>query len=352
MVLSPGSTKNLNKADPVGSHSLIVHTLGLLPSRRTLREVANFNPDLAIVQFAVAALNVNLWSVISLCKGLRAEGVPVVVTFHEPAREYNLVGFVTRLIYRAMARVTDVPVVFSPAGRRALLDAGLFGDVVEVPHGTGGVTKITDEETANVRVLYGIHKPLVLTLGFTNFDKGADILLDAAQAIADIHNGNVQFLIAGTPRHRRGLFRIMERRDVKCQRRLVAQAKMIDNVEINFSDYVAYENMASLLHAADVVVLPYRRIAQSGIANLALSSQSVVVCSDLPGLRNDLGDAALYAAVDDSRALAVQISDLLGDGAASTRSRMRDRAGKLAADHTYARVAEEILAAGLARRGS
>jgi glycosyltransferase involved in cell wall biosynthesis len=140
----------------------------------------------------------------------------------------------------------------------------------------------------------------------------------------------------------------MERRDKKCQRRLIDQAKGLGNVELSFSDYVANEHVAPLLHLADVVVLPYRRITQSGIANLALSSQSVIVCSDLPGLRNDLGDAALYVKVGDTAALAEEIINLINPGGDETRSHMRDLAGQRAEENTYAKVAEKILSAGLA----
>ena len=276
----------------------------------------------------------------------------MVVTFHEPAREYNMFKFLTRAIYRSVSRATDVPVVFSPAGYRALHDTGLFNDVVEVTHGTKGIESISNQELDDVRVLFDVRKSLVLTLGFTSFDKGADIFIDAAKIISKNRNGNVQFLVAGTPRRRQGVFRIMERRDNQCQRRLINQAKRLGNVEISFSNYVANENVAPLLHLADVVVLPYRRITQSGIANLALSSQSVIVCSDLPGLRNDLGDAALYVKVGDTTALAKEITNLINPDGEETRSRMRDLAGQRANENTYARVAEKILSAGLASPSS
>jgi glycosyltransferase involved in cell wall biosynthesis len=242
-----------------------------------------------------------------------------------------------------------VPVVFSPAGYRALHDTGLFNDVVEVTHGTKGIESISNQELDDVRVLFHVRKPLVLTLGFTSFDKGADIFIDAAKIISKNRNGNVQFLVAGTARRRQGVFRIMERRDNQCQRRLINRAKRLGNVEISFSNYVANENVAPLLHLADVVVLPYRRITQSGIANLALSSQSVIVCSDLPGLRNDLGDAALYVKVGDTTTLAKEITNLINPDGEETRSRMRDLAGQRANENTFAKVAEKILSAGLER---
>ncbi|MCU1362461.1 MAG: hypothetical protein JWM55_289 [Acidimicrobiaceae bacterium] len=349
LVISPGKQR-LDEATPTGSNSKIARILRLIPRRRVWKEIVTFEPEVVVVQFAIAALNINLWSVMSLCKRFSTMGIPIVVAYHEANREYNMLGLLTRRIYRAMARVTDVPVVFSSAGRQALIDHRLFSQVVEVPLGTTGVTEISDEDVARVKDLYLLRKPFVLTLGFTNFDKGADVLIEAASTIADNQGNDVQFLIAGSPRKRRGLFRVMERRDLKCQRLLESRAGEIPNVDIAFSDYVAQENVAALMFAADVVVLPYRRISQSGVANLALSSQSVIVSSDLPGLRSDLAETAMYVAVGDAQAMAVQIAGLLGEGKASIRGNMRRLTGERAAKNTYAMVAKSILSAGLAHR--
>jgi glycosyltransferase involved in cell wall biosynthesis len=303
-----------------------------------------------VVQFSVAAFNLDLWSIQDLAKKFRAAHVPVVVAFHETAREYDLLGPVTRRIYKAMARVTNVPIAFSSAGRQSLLDSRLFDEVVEVPHGTTGVTVITDAESSRVRDFYRVHKPLVLALGFTDSDKGTDVLLNAAPAIASSVGNNVQFLIAGSPRRRRGIFRLMERRDVRFKRRLVTLAETMPDVEVAFGDYVADQDVAALLRLADVVALPYRRITQSGIGNLALSSGAVLVGSNLPGLRSDLGDAAKYVGVGDVSAMAGAIASLLGDENASVRQQMRDLAALRAASNTFEKVAEMILAAGLASR--
>jgi glycosyltransferase involved in cell wall biosynthesis len=347
-VVSPSGGRGLERIGRIGSRSILIRSLGPFPNRRTWSEIAKFEPEIVIVQFAIAAISTSLWSVKLLCDRLRAQGIRVIVTFHEPNREYNMFGFLTRAIYRSVSRATDVSVVFSPAGYQALHDTGLFSDVVEVPHGTKEVESISNQELDDVRVLFDVRKPLVLTLGFTSFDKGADIFINAAKIISNNRDGDVQFLVAGAPRRRQGIFRIMERRDKKCQRQLIDQAKGLGNVELSFSDYVANEHVAPLLHLADVVVLPYRRITQSGIANLALSSQSVIVCSDLPGLRNDLGDAALYVKVGDTAALAEEIINLINPGGDETRSHMRDLAGQRAKENTYAKVAEKILSAGLA----
>jgi glycosyltransferase involved in cell wall biosynthesis len=301
-----------------------------------------------VVQFAIAALSTSFWSVQDLCRRCAAAQIPVVVTFHEPAREYELFKLLTAFLYRAIARVTTVPVVFSPSAERALIENGLFSRVTELPHGTSGLLTITEADLHRVRERYDITKPLVLSLGFTGADKGTDVLLGAAAGIAGERGNDVQFLIAGSPRKRRGVFRLREYGDVAFQRRLEEQGRKIARVDVAFTGFVPDADVAALLFVADVVALPYRRITQSGIANLALSSRSVVVCTELAGLRNDLGDAALYVKVGDPQSLARGISSLLGDEHRDARERMRTLAEGRAQASTFATVANEILSAGLA----
>jgi glycosyltransferase involved in cell wall biosynthesis len=350
LVIAPGTQRGLGGATVIGSRSMVARNMRKIPRRNILLDAIAFEPDIVFVQFSIATFNVDLWSVQYLSKRFRAARIPVVVAFHEAAREFDLIGPVSHLIYRSMARVTDVPIAFSSAGRQSLLDRDLFGDVVEVPHGTKGVTHITESECSRVKDLYHVKKPLVLSLGYTDSDKGTDVLLAAADAIANGVGHNVQFLIAGSPRRRRGVFRIMELRDIRFRRRLRRQAAKLTNVEIDFSNYVADNDVAALLRVAEVVVLPYRRSTQSGVGNLALSSRSVLVSSNLPGLKSNLGTAALYVEVGDSRAMAEQIIGLLGDDHESIREQLRERSGERADSNTFEKTAEMILSVGLAHR--
>jgi len=350
LVIAPGRRGSSKETEAVGPRSNVVRILHQFPKRSVLNTAADFRPDVVFVQFAISTLNVNLWSVMNLCKQFAAARVPVVVAYHEPTREYDLLRFVSRQIYRRVARLTDVPIVFSATGRQALIESGLFKDAVQVHLGTIGVAKMSVDDIERVKSIYKIRKPLVLSLGFTSVDKGTDVLLEAAGEIATSRDGDVQFLIAGSPRRRRGAFRLMERRDVNYQRRLEGQAKTIARAEIAFGSYVDERDVPSLLFVAAVVALPYRRITQSAMANLALSSRSVIVCSDISGLRSDLGDAARYVVAGDSHALAEEIVRVLGDHRESVR--MRDLSGKRAASNTYAIAAEEILSAGLAHRAT
>ena len=349
LVASPGRQAGLEGCEIIGARSRVARILRKMPRPRTWHDLNGFAPDMVFVQFAVAAMSVNLWSVLNLCKRFSKAQVTVVVGFHEAAREYNLLGFATRLAYRSIARSTDIPIAFSSEGRRALIERGLFSEVLEVPHGTTGLANVTAEDIERVTRLYSLRQPLVLTMGFTSADKGTDVLLCAASDIAAGPRTEIQFLIAGSPRERRGVFRLMGYRDVRFQQQLEREAKKIVSVEVVFTGFVANEDVAPLLFVADLVAMPYRRITQSGIANLALSSKAVIVSSDLPGLRSDLGDAARYVEAGNPRALAKQIVELLADDASSIRRHLRELSGERAVASTYAKVAQMIVSSGLAK---
>lgn len=346
LVMAP-SGRGQRRDSHEGNGATISHQVHVLPRRRTWNEARDFAPDIVVVQFALAALSMNIWSMRSLSRRFKARGVPIVVLFHEPAREYELLGSLTRALYRSWSHVTSVPLALSATGRLALESVGLFPRVSQIPHGTNSPLGADLADVERVRAAYGIVRPLVLTLGFVTPDKGTDILLDAAPQISRISDDRVQILIAGAPRPRRGLFRFMGRRDAKFQKLLEARARSHHDVAISFCGYIPDEDLTPLLYLADVVALPYRAITQSGIAAQALASRAVIVASDLSGLRDSLGPAAIYVPSGDPVALAEAIGGLLGEAGSSLRSQLRELAGHRATENTFDQVASEIITAGV-----
>jgi len=90
------------------------------------------------------------------------------------------------------------------------------------------------------------------------------------------------------------------------------------------------------------VVLPYRRSTQSGIANLALASGALIIASDLPGLKSDLGDCAEYFS-GSPQDLAEVIKSRLSEGCTLENLELRAKSMQRARSQSYRRVATEIL---------
>jgi glycosyltransferase involved in cell wall biosynthesis len=97
----------------------------------------------------------------------------------------------------------------------------------------------------------------------------------------------------------------------------------------------------AIFSRADVVVLPYREIDQSGVAFTALAFGRPLLVSDAGGLR-DIAEhgGARVVPVGDPSVLHVALLDLLGDEAA--RKAMADAAEAAAAGpFSWARIAEQ-----------
>ena len=87
------------------------------------------------------------------------------------------------------------------------------------------------------------------------------------------------------------------------------------------SRFIPHEEVASYYAAADVVVLPYRRIYQSGVVLMAMSYRRPVVVSDLPGMTEIVrdGENGFVFASGSSAQLAKRLVEILGDDESRAR---------------------------------
>jgi len=103
---------------------------------------------------------------------------------------------------------------------------------------------------------------------------------------------------------------------------------------VRFIDrFVTDAEIPAYFRRADVVVLPYRRIDQSGVLYTALAFGKAMVLSDVGGF-SEIGrvhGAAELVPPDDPAALREAIARLLGD--AGARSALEERAAAAAAGH-------------------
>lgn len=105
---------------------------------------------------------------------------------------------------------------------------------------------------------------------------------------------------------------------------------------------VPEEEVAQLLAAADVVVLPFRRVTTSGSAMLALAHKRPLIVPDLPGL-SDLPNQAILRYDGEIPALIGALSSLArADG--ETLAAMSAAAGDYASRTTWQEIAERTTA--------
>ena len=99
---------------------------------------------------------------------------------------------------------------------------------------------------------------------------------------------------------------------------------------VHFLEWVSDEDIPALYEGALALVMP----AYNGPANLppleAVTLGCPVICSDLPGCREQMGDAALYCNLADSSSLADQLAALIQDS--DVLANLRKGASTLAAE--------------------
>jgi len=172
------------------------------------------------------------------------------------------------------------------------------------------------ESDAGVVLFFGLLRPY----------KGLDILLDAWRRLAAGRTGEVELWIVGMPRM-----------DVTT---LLAHAP--PNVRF-VPRFIGDDELPAYFRRADLVVLPYREIDQSGVLFTALAFGKPLLLSDVGGFPEiaATGAARTFRA-GDAAALRAALRELLGDPGA--RAAMAERARTLASgEYSWRAVARRTL---------
>jgi glycosyltransferase involved in cell wall biosynthesis len=197
----------------------------------------------------------------------------------------------------ALLRRADAVVVHAEHSRARLAEHGIDAQVI--PHGVLDLgapgappPELRDDGT-----------PVVLLFGLLRPYKGLDVLLDAWA-----FGGDAQLWVVGAPR-------------MPLPDRLPPGAQLVPR-------FVTDAEASAVLRRADVVVLPYRDIEQSGVLFAALGLGKPLVLSAVGGFP-DLAPAAALVPPGDPGALRAELGRLLGDHAA--RAALAARAAEAAA---------------------
>ena len=237
---------------------------------------------------------------------------PVVLTAHDVLPREPRRGQLAA--QRRLYERVDAVVVHSEHGRSRLVELlGIAPEKVRViAHGAfehlthvAGERPLPDE-------LAAVEKPVVLCFGLIRPYKGIDVLLDAWRA-ADV---DAELWIVGMPRMDIAPLRAAAPPSVRWIPRFVGD-----------------DEIPALFRRADIVVLPYREIDQSGVLFTALAFGKPMLLSAVGGFPEVAATgAAELVAPGDPEALAAAISALLADPDRLARMAAASRA---AADGPY-----------------
>ena len=238
------------------------------------------------------------------------------VLFHEP---HPGQAAVRRRILRAM----DAVVVHSDHGAEGAARLGANPSRVHViPHGAFDYLARQPSETPLPDELASVEGPVVLFFGLIRPYKGVDVLLRAFQRVED-----AELWVVGMPR--------MD----------MAPLRGLAGERVRFvSRFIGDPELPAYFRRADLVVLPYRDIDQSGVLYTALAFGKPMVLSAVGGFVEaaERHGVARLVPPGEEAALASAISSLLADDAA--RAELAAAAARAAAGpYSWDAVAERTL---------
>jgi glycosyltransferase involved in cell wall biosynthesis len=229
--------------------------------------------------------------------------------------------------FRRLALAMDAVVVHSEHGAERLRgELGVPGERIRViPHGAFHHLTTLPSERPLPGELAAVEGPVVLFFGYLSAYKGVDVLLEAFASVE-----GAELWVAGVPRL-----------DIDELRALADRAPGRVRFFPRFHDD---DELPALFRRADVVVLPYREIDQSGVLYTALAFGRPLVVTRVGGLPElaDLHGAAVAVPPEDADALGEALARLVADPA--ERERLAAASARVArSEYSWEEVARRHL---------
>lgn len=261
---------------------------------------------------------------------LRLVGFPAVATAHV-VTPHERIPFQDG-VYGCIHRMSRLIIAHSDFDRKRLREEFAVDAerVVVIPHGEYGfferLGEAVDRLTARRHLGLGAQDEVALFFGYIREYKGLDVLLEAWPEVLAARP-RARLVIAGDP-----VQLSADRRE-----ELAAWATRLSAIH-RFA-YIPFADVPGYFGAADVLVMPYRHISQSGVLYLALAMGVPVVATRvgaLPEMLRD-GDSALLVPSESPADLSAALCRALGDPA--LRERLAHGGRQIAAQHTWPAIA-------------
>jgi glycosyltransferase involved in cell wall biosynthesis len=300
---------------------------GIGPRRRRALRAAEHMPDMLRYRRVAEAADLvhYMWVPIpAVDRRLLPPKRPRLYTMH-----WRLPGAGTRIartLTRLLAEMDAVVVHSAHGAGRLQADFGVPAEKLRViPHGAFDYLTRQEDEVPLPAELREVTGPVIMAFGLVRPYKGTDVLLEAFQ-----HVNGAELWVVGMPR-----MPMEELRELA--RRAPGTVRFVDR-------FVTDPEIPAFMRRADLVVLPYRNIEQSGVLYTALAFGRPLVLSAVGGFPEVAEQgAARLVPPGDPAALAEALSELLADR--SARDALADAATKAAAtSYSWERIGEATVA--------
>ena len=211
--------------------------------------------------------------------GLRRR--PIIIEFHEVVDPLESSIFLIRIYSKVMGklirRLATHYVVHSNADRELISkNYGIEKDKIEViPHGIYDHYKKIERNVARSRV--GIKEEFViLFFGLLRPYKGVKYLIEAYESLPGDFIEKSRLLIVG------------ETWEDKESKELAKESNFSNKINV-VDRYVSDDEISLYFSASDVLVIPYTRASQSGVAHIGMAFGMPIIASEVGGLKESLG---------------------------------------------------------------
>lgn len=286
----------------------------------TYTTLKSVNPDIIHIQYATPIYRIYsllLWSLLWVYK--KRNKVDLIVTFHEVGRETELLRTPGIKYYSVMSLIADHIIVHTQEAKNILIKKCNVSTkkISRIPLGLFDIN-LNLKNNKLLKTVNNISietKKIILFFGYIHLDKGIDNLIEAVHTLYVKHPEEKRksiLLIAGDVRPRKGMFKYFGRLDQKYKTMLIKLVKDYELEEnIKFLGYIKENNIVSLLKSSSTIVMPYKKVEQSGVLNLALNFNIPVIASNIGGLKELLEETGLTVESENPRKLSEKLYQVL-----------------------------------------
>ncbi len=241
-----------------------------------------------------------------------------------------------RLTLKIQYRACEQLFVHTEEMKRDLIDNFAVPEktVSVIPFGINSTVPDTDmtNEEARAKLGLGTDEQVLLFFGNIAPYKGVEFLVDAMESI-EHRLPRVCLIIAGRPKGAESYWQGLEER---------IEASGLGSRVITRIEYVPDNDTEIYFKAADILVLPYTRVFQSGVLFLAYNFGLPVIAADVASMKEDVveGETGYVFEARNGEDLADKIETYFASPLYTTLSEARPRIRQYAAErYSWAKVA-------------
>ncbi len=288
----------------------IFQVLGASPKNiiKTYTSLTSIKPDIIHIQYATPVYRMYsliLWILLWVYK--KRSKVKLVVTFHEVKRETDLLKTLGIIYYSFMSLIADYILVHTEEASHILIEQCSVNrkKISIIPHGLLDIKsnlKSSNRRLKSINNIILTNKKIILFFGYIHIDKGIEDLIVALDILYKEYpeeKSKSVLLIAGDVRPRKGIFKFFGLLDYIYKNKLIKlikEFKLEDNIK--FLGYIKDKDVFPLLSSSAVIVLPYKKVEQSGVLNLALNLNIPIIATNIGGLKEILEETKLTVEPD------------------------------------------------------